>query len=173
MELVKLPNFSLNWKFWFFFFFCQIYLKREFPVENGKIAILRASMVVTYYIKLFRTGSDRYKGILMSLLLLVAETINLKSSEWPIYCSYNCKRTFVSYRLDHIAKGIKTYSKKYEKILWIGDFNVPFTEANIAAFCNEHKVKALCRLVSNKFSKKFWKHFNIIYYYLFYFISSL
>ena len=55
----------------------------------------------------------------------------------------------------HIAKGIKTYSKKYKKILWIGDFNVPFTEANIAAFCNEHKLKALCRLVSNKFSKKF------------------
>ena len=30
-------------------------------------------MVVTYYIKLFRTGADRYNGILMSLLLLVAE----------------------------------------------------------------------------------------------------
>ena len=32
-------------------------------------------MVVTYYIKLFRTGANRYNGILMSLLLLVAETI--------------------------------------------------------------------------------------------------
>ena len=31
-------------------------------------------MVVTYYIKLFRTGADRHNGILMSLLLLVAET---------------------------------------------------------------------------------------------------
>ena len=28
-----------------------------------------------YYIKLFRTGADRHNGILMSLLLLVAETI--------------------------------------------------------------------------------------------------
>ena len=33
-------------------------------------------MVVTYYIKPFRTGVDRYNGILMSLLRLVAETIN-------------------------------------------------------------------------------------------------
>ena len=33
-------------------------------------------MVVTYYIKLFRTGADRHNGILMSLLHLVAETIN-------------------------------------------------------------------------------------------------
>ena len=34
-------------------------------------------MVVTYYIKLFRTGADRHNGILMSLLLLVAETIKI------------------------------------------------------------------------------------------------
>ena len=32
-------------------------------------------MFVTYYIKLFRTGTDRHNGILMSLLLLVAQTI--------------------------------------------------------------------------------------------------
>ena len=39
-------------------------------------------MVVTYYIKLFRTGADRHNGILMSLLFLVAETINfLMNSE--------------------------------------------------------------------------------------------
>ena len=32
-------------------------------------------MVVTYCIKLFRTGADRHNGILMSRLILVAETI--------------------------------------------------------------------------------------------------
>ena len=31
-------------------------------------------MVFTYYIKLFRTGADRRSGILISLLILVAET---------------------------------------------------------------------------------------------------
>ena len=40
-----------------------------------KIALLCASMVVNYYIKLFRTGADRQNGILMSQILLVAETI--------------------------------------------------------------------------------------------------
>ena len=58
-------------------FFVQIFPKRVFLFENGKIALVRASMVVTYYIKLFRTGADRYKGILMSLLLLVAETTTI------------------------------------------------------------------------------------------------
>ena len=119
-ELVLVPNFSLNWKFWLFrpnvpkkgvsgleqrkieqrhwilhirisldtkfqpklttlfcFFFGQICPKREFSVENGKIALVRASMVVTYYIKLFCTRADRRNGILMSVLLLVAETITI------------------------------------------------------------------------------------------------
>ena len=61
----------------FFFFFDQICPKREFLVENGKITRVRASMVVSHYIKLFRTGANRHNGILMSLLLLVAEAMKL------------------------------------------------------------------------------------------------
>ena len=49
----------------------QICPKRVFQVENGKIALVRAPMVITYYVKLFRTGADRHN----SLDLLVAETI--------------------------------------------------------------------------------------------------
>ena len=49
--------------------------KIGFTNQNAKITLLRASMVVTYYIKLFRTGAERHNGILMSLLLIVAETI--------------------------------------------------------------------------------------------------
>ena len=55
--------------------FVQICLKTKFLVGNWKIAVVRACMVVTYYIKAFRRGADRHNGILMSLLLLVAETI--------------------------------------------------------------------------------------------------
>ena len=54
---------------------CVMDCKIVFTNWNAKIELLRASMVVTYYIKLFRTGANRYNGILMSLLLLVAETI--------------------------------------------------------------------------------------------------
>ena len=56
-------------------FFEQIYPRMEFLVENGKIALMRAYMVVTYYIRLFHMGANRDNCILMSLLLLVAETI--------------------------------------------------------------------------------------------------
>ena len=52
---------------------CIMVSKTGFTNWNAKIAILRVSMVVTYYIKLFRTGADRHNGILIPLLLLVAE----------------------------------------------------------------------------------------------------
>ena len=54
---------------------CVMVCKVGFTNCNVQIAPLLASMVVTYYIKLFRTVADRHNGILMSLLLLVAETI--------------------------------------------------------------------------------------------------
>ena len=60
--------------------------------------------------------------------------INLKGHKWLICCSINLNITFVSNHLDHIAKGINTYSKIYGKILSMGNFNVEFTEANIALF---------------------------------------
>ena len=50
-------------------------VKLVLQTETQK-CFLRASMVATYYIKLFRTEADRHNGILMSLLLLVAETIS-------------------------------------------------------------------------------------------------
>ena len=53
--------------------------KIGFTNWDAKIALLHASMVVTYYIKLFRTGADRLNGILISLLLLAAETITIVS----------------------------------------------------------------------------------------------
>ena len=41
-------------------------------------------MVVTYYVKLFRTGVDRHSSILMSFLLLVGETIE-DGFSLPVY----------------------------------------------------------------------------------------
>ena len=53
---------------------CVMVCTIGFTNWNAKPALLRASMVVTYYIKLFRMGANRRNGIFMSLLPLVAET---------------------------------------------------------------------------------------------------
>ena len=75
---------------------CKIFFGSEFPKKmektgnckkrlafqvNAKIAFLRASMVVTYYIKFFRTGDERHNGILMSLFLLVVETMSSRYNQ--------------------------------------------------------------------------------------------
>ena len=64
---------------------CAMVYKIGFTNKNAKIALLRASMVVTYYIKLFRTGAGRHNGILMSLLLLVAETNILETKREQLW----------------------------------------------------------------------------------------
>ena len=149
-ELVLVPNFSLNWKFWIFrpnmpkkgvsgleqkkieqrhwilhirivmipnfnlnsqlcfVFFDQICPKREFSVENGKIALVRGSMVVTYYIKLFCTRADWHNGILMSVLLLVADTITI--------CCFDKINSIV------IPTYIEPFSNKALLILWMSAF---------------------------------------------------
>ena len=69
--------------------------------------------------------------------------INLKGNKWLICCSYNPNRTFASNHLDHIAKGMNTYSKKYPKILSMGDSNAELTEANMTVFWDEYQLKAM------------------------------
>ena len=61
---------------------CVMVYKVGFTNCNVKIAPLLASMVLNHYIKLFRTVADRHNGILMSLLLLVAETIIVGDEEF-------------------------------------------------------------------------------------------
>ena len=69
----------------------QTYPKKIFPVENRKIALLRAPMVVTDYIKLLHTGDDRHSEILMSLLFLFAVAMNEVSENSLNFLSFTSK----------------------------------------------------------------------------------
>ena len=55
---------------------CTKFARKGYFWSETEKTHLRASLVVTYYIKLFGMGVDRENGILMSLLI-VAETKNL------------------------------------------------------------------------------------------------
>ena len=77
-RMVKVAHFTdQNWiSKTVYCFRCELVCKIGFTDGNPKIALLRSTMVGTYYINVFWTGADRHNGISMSLLLLVAETIN-------------------------------------------------------------------------------------------------
>ena len=79
---------------------CAMVCKIGFTNWNAKIALLRASIVVTYCLKFLRTGADRHDGILMSLLPLVAETMNKDTIQLLV--------TFI----DHVAKNTKKPERK-------------------------------------------------------------
>ena len=74
ITILRIQITTFQFKLTILIFFYQICPNREFPVKNGKIALVRASMIATYYNKLFHKGAGRHNVILMSLVLLVAET---------------------------------------------------------------------------------------------------
>ena len=90
---------------------CVMVCKIGFTNWNVKIALSRASMVVTYYIKLFRTEDDRRNGILMSPLFLVAETKIKK----------NFQKIFKSKSLDIITKRKVKIAKYIDVMLNLKD----------------------------------------------------
>ena len=69
--------------------------------------------------------------------------IKVNTCKWLVCCSYNPNRINVSTHLEQIRKALDIYSKKYENILLMGDYNVDVKETNMKVFCNQHKFKAL------------------------------
>ena len=141
---------------------CVMASKIGFTNWNAKIALLRASMVVTYYIKLFRTGADRHKGILMSLLLLVAETetdlplVNLSLRWW--FFKISILKNFASSTRKHICAG-PCSSSFTEHLRWLlvvfpgskyfFQLNLLFIADSRIGFCSEILWKHKLNLRSN------------------------
>ena len=85
-----------------FFFFYQICPKREFPVENGKRHLC---------VRSFRTGTDRHNDLLMSLLLLVAET---KSAVKKQFFKKNL-RLLIFWKLEHVYVFSATLNLSFQR----------------------------------------------------------
>ena len=72
-------------------------------------------MVVTYYIKLFRTGADRHDSILMSLLLLVAESI--KSTFYHFQKAFNEANNIIFFEDESPTLNFKTVTHVFQRSL--------------------------------------------------------
>ena len=104
-KLVLVPNFNLNWQFWFFW---PNLPKKGISSRKWKITIARVSIVVTY-IKPFHTGANRHNGNLISPHFLVGETIII---------SFDLNQTFLWWHDILLFKSIICWSM-LEKTLYI------------------------------------------------------
>ena len=68
--------------------------------------------------------------------------VKVNTCKWLVGFSSNPNRINVSAHLEQILESVRCYSKKYENVLLMGDYNVDIKETNVTVFCNQHKLKA-------------------------------
>ena len=69
--------------------------------------------------------------------------LNLRKKKWLIFCIYNPHNRFIKHRPKELGKAIEFYSKTYENIIIMGDFNAEISESNLASFCTFYNFKSL------------------------------
>ena len=73
----------------------------------------------------------------------LAIKINLRKTKWLLICSYNPHRNNISNHLMNLSKIIDRNSSRYDKCLYIGDFNSE--TSSLRNFCDLYKLKNLVR----------------------------
>ena len=71
--------------------------------------------------------------------------INLHSSKWLIYCSYNLHKNNIATHLDRLRESLDTFSSDYEKFIILEDFNVEINENYMKSFCENYDLTNLIK----------------------------
>ena len=71
--------------------------------------------------------------------------LNLRNSKWLVNCSYNRHKNSIENHLDRISESIDLLSSDYEKMIFLGDFNVTDDEHDMKSFCENYGLKNLIR----------------------------
>ena len=61
--------------------------------------------------------------------------LNLRNRKWLVCCSYNPHKNLIKEHLRVLTEDIQFYSKDYENIILMGDYNAEITETNMSSFC--------------------------------------
>ena len=71
--------------------------------------------------------------------------LNLRKQKWLIFCCYNPHKHLIKDHLQQITNAIDFYSKSYENIILIGDFNVEISDSHMDSFCAIYHLKSLIK----------------------------
>ena len=71
--------------------------------------------------------------------------LNLRNSKWLVNCSYNPHKNSIGNHLNRISESLDLLSSDYEKMIFLGDFNVTDDEHHMKSFCENYGLKNLIR----------------------------
>ena len=70
--------------------------------------------------------------------------INLRNKKkWLLSCSYNSKKTLLSNHIAELSKSFDLFTTKYERLLFLGDFNAGMEESSIKIFCSNFNLTSM------------------------------
>ena len=61
--------------------------------------------------------------------------LNLRKKKWLIFCCYNPHKHLLKHQIFQIKSAINYYSKIYENLIILGDFNAEISDFNMESFC--------------------------------------
>ena len=71
--------------------------------------------------------------------------LNLRNSKWLVNCSYNPHKNSIGNYLDRISESLDLLPSDYERMIFLGDFNVTDDEHHMKSFCKNYGLKNLFR----------------------------
>ena len=69
--------------------------------------------------------------------------INLRKKKWLTFCCYNPHNHLLKHHLFQIESAINFYSKTYENLIILGDFNAEISDFNMESFCTVSNLKCM------------------------------
>ena len=70
--------------------------------------------------------------------------INLRSKKkWLINCSYNPSKNSLSNHIEALSKSLDIYTSKYERLLFLGDFNAGMEDSSLKLFCSNYSLTSM------------------------------
>ena len=120
----------------------------------------KGEFLLNGYSTLFRLDRNAYGGGILlyvrqdipSKILLVEDNliedffvkINLRNKKkWLLSCSYNPKKTYLSNHIAELSKSLDLFTTKYERLLFLGDFNAGMEDSSIKIFCSNFNLTSM------------------------------
>ena len=133
---------------------CETKIDDSFPTEQ---------FVIEGYSTIYRLdGNDRGGGIMLIVkdnlltsrldkycfpdeIEIFCIELNIRKKKWLIFCCYNPHKYLLKHHVFQIESAINFYSRTYENLIILGDFNAEISDFNMESFCTINNLKCIIK----------------------------